>query len=708
MSNAYKVNSNLSTKEKISLINNMVIANEGKIGSGEFNKNEIDNLYANLSIDRKFKRNILLGNTLTDYTDWSHLKEESGYSIWKITPADYSYNSLNKLYFDDKELENRGQAGAESATTFDKVYLYDGSSYTDNTTEAGIENGTEFNLMSDTGDYLYIGSSSTFSGIKFEFQTRGSEYTLKVEYYDESSGVNDWVELTANTNNLDDDTNNFESDGKISWTIPDSWGTTTVNSVNKYWIRISTTSSPVTIAKAYYIIPYNSVIALLALSSTQIQNEDWAWCSYGGSIYVTIRNTGNTAYEGDYYITSSSSTTNLKNFFIYNHTYKANYEDSTYDPVVTITSGYTVTGNEGIILANGTFVISLPTAVGIEGKKVFIKNIGTGTITVQAVSGQTIDGNNTKDLSTQYSLISIVSDGSNWVNLVTETDPIVGAVNGVVKADGAGNISAATTDNLPEGSTNLYFSGKTQDDLGDGTTYKQYNPASVSITGGSISGITDLAVVDGGTGKSSWTQYLIPYADTSTSFSQIAAGTSGQILTSNGDSSAPSFQDAPGGGGKYGINVETLSADKTLTPGTDEIYQYLDEGGADRTITLDTSSASAGDRFVIRHNGDYDDTHFLKVLQGAYSLDYIYAGTIKEFIFDGTNWISAENGSGENDSKKYNIAIGRWAIAYNMGTAIGSNTYGYNSGVAVGPNANGDTNGIAVGRDAEGSSSGIG
>ena len=63
-----------------------------------------------------------------------------------------------------------------------------------------------------------------------------------------------------------------------------------------------------------------------------------------------------------------------------------------------------------------------------------------------------------------------------------------------------------TTDNLPEGTVNKYdidhFTGKTQDDLPDGATYKQYNPASVAITGGSISGITDLAVADGGTGAS--------------------------------------------------------------------------------------------------------------------------------------------------------------------------------------------------------------
>ena len=58
-------------------------------------------------------------------------------------------------------------------------------------------------------------------------------------------------------------------------------------------------------------------------------------------------------------------------------------------------------------------------------------------------------------------------------------------------------------------------------------------------------------------------------------------------------------------GGLYGINVETLAGNKTLTPSTDEIYQYLDPGGSFRTITLDTASATTGDRFIIRCTGDF-------------------------------------------------------------------------------------------------------
>ena len=64
----------------------------------------------------------------------------------------------------------------------------------------------------------------------------------------------------------------------------------------------------------------------------------------------------------------------------------------------------------------------------------------------------------------------------------------------------------------------------------------------VNIDSGTITGITDLAFADGGTGISSWTQYLIPYAATTTSIGQIAIGTSGQVLTSNGAGAAPTFQ----------------------------------------------------------------------------------------------------------------------------------------------------------------------
>ena len=83
----------------------------------------------------------------------------------------------------------------------------------------------------------------------------------------------------------------------------------------------------------------------------------------------------------------------------------------------------------------------------------------------------------------------------------------------------------------------------------------------------SITMTDDLAVADGGTGKSNWTQYLIPYADTTTSFSQIAIGTSSQVLTSNGAGSVATFQDASGGVNGYPQRATLWHDEATVTNG---------------------------------------------------------------------------------------------------------------------------------------------
>ena len=153
---------------------------------------------------------------------------------------------------------------------------------------------------------------------------------------------------------------------------------------------------------------------------------------------------------------------------------------------------------------------------------------------------------------------------------------------------------------------------------------------------------------------------------------------------------------------RVGINVETLTSDKTLIPGIDAMYQYLSPGDGNRVIILDDSNAEAGDRFIIRHNGAYDSVYYLKVKQGDITLDYIYGGAIKEFIFNGTEWISAGRGSGENDNKKHNVAIGYSARGYSSGTAVGYGAYGDTYGAAVGHESYGYNYGAAVGYNAKG------
>ncbi len=62
----------------------------------------------------------------------------------------------------------------------------------------------------------------------------------------------------------------------------------------------------------------------------------------------------------------------------------------------------------------GTFTITLATSGYSAGDEIRVKNMGTGTITIDPQTG-TIDGSTTDyTLDVQYSAITLVSTGTNW------------------------------------------------------------------------------------------------------------------------------------------------------------------------------------------------------------------------------------------------------------------------------------------------------
>jgi hypothetical protein len=62
---------------------------------------------------------------------------------------------------------------------------------------------------------------------------------------------------------------------------------------------------------------------------------------------------------------------------------------------------------------SGTTTVTLPTAVG-NSNRYTIKRVGTGTVTVNTTSSQTIDGSLTAPIKKQYDSLDLMSDGSNW------------------------------------------------------------------------------------------------------------------------------------------------------------------------------------------------------------------------------------------------------------------------------------------------------
>jgi hypothetical protein len=104
--------------------------------------------------------------------------------------------------------------------------------FTDNSTEARLTGGSSFTMFpdNDTDDVFYIGMQITFAQVALVFGTVGVGGTRAWEYCNGSA----WTALTVT-----DGTSNLTVNGTVTWTIPGSWATTSVNSVTLYWVRIT-------------------------------------------------------------------------------------------------------------------------------------------------------------------------------------------------------------------------------------------------------------------------------------------------------------------------------------------------------------------------------------------------------------------------------------------------------------------------------------
>ena len=198
----------------------------------------------------------------------------------------------------------------------------------------------------------------------------------------------------------------------------------------------------------------------------------------------------------------------------------------------------------------------------------------------------------------------VYGPGSATANAIPTFDGMTGALlqSTNVIIDGSDNISAAESIGLNLGtpiyefSTDGTLSGdsdlavptekavKTYVDASEGgDVYKVGTPAANQVavwTGdGTIEGTTnvnlnsltlatDLAVAEGGTGRSSHTAYAVICGGTTATAAQqsiASVGTSGHVFTSNGAGALPTFQAAAGGGGAYTlVSVTTLSGAATL------------------------------------------------------------------------------------------------------------------------------------------------
>lgn len=77
------------------------------------------------------------------------------------------------------------------------------------------------------------------------------------------------------------------------------------------------------------------------------------------------------------------------------------------------TSAGSTAGTDYVYLCSGTLTLTLPDATA-NTNLYTVKNVGTGVVTIDTTSSQTIDGSLTIVMPVQYTAVDLISDTANW------------------------------------------------------------------------------------------------------------------------------------------------------------------------------------------------------------------------------------------------------------------------------------------------------
>ena len=85
-------------------------------------------------------------------------------------------------------------------------------------------------------------------------------------------------------------------------------------------------------------------------------------------------------------------------------------------PFRTFTSGGTLNAEDSVVFydSGSGGSLTLPTAASMAGRFVYLKQLGTGTLTIDPNGSELIDDAATKAFSSQYDSALIYCDGNNW------------------------------------------------------------------------------------------------------------------------------------------------------------------------------------------------------------------------------------------------------------------------------------------------------
>jgi len=163
------------------------------------------------------------------------------------------------------------------------------------------------------------------------------------------------------------------------------------------------------------------------------------------------------------------------------------------------------------------------------------------------------------------SLMSVLKnfeDGSSGDNVVVGGNLSVTGTTTLV------GTAIAPTPSPGDNSTKIATTAFVQTKVGTLGTMSTQNATAVAITGGTITGITDLAVADGGTGASTLSANAVLLGNGTSALQTVAPSTSGNVLTSDGTTWTSAAATSIGVGQTWQSVIGSRSTGTTYTNST--------------------------------------------------------------------------------------------------------------------------------------------
>lgn len=219
---------------------------------------------------------------------------------------------------------------------------------------------------------------------------------------------------------------------------------------------------------------------------------------------------------------------------------------------ISLTGNIVVDGN-ATVNGNTTFINTQ--SLTINDKNIVVaNNVSTSAL----IDGAGIDAGNPTVAYIRYANASQAWTTANNFSVGGNLS-VTGNAFATTAANGTSNTQLATTRFVDNTIINLNLS-----------TMSTQASNNVSITGGSISGIADLAIADGGTGTSSFTANVLLLGNGFSSFQELACGNSGNILLSNGNTWVSNENNAFGPGQSWQNVTGSRSTGVTYTNSTNK------------------------------------------------------------------------------------------------------------------------------------------